>query len=295
MRLRKPSLVPQILPTLTSKPFSNSPLSDLADATVIDPSLDGNGLTGLASLPNGFGSMFVGTTFSAYICLNNEMEEDITTVRITVEIRTSNSKTVLKPSTTRQGANDITTEETFTLKPGEALHQIIKHSPSPPFTQLANKLEVIQRGDHTLEVGVSYLPPSSIHPRTFRKMYNFTTFDTIAIRSMSLPHTNRSVIFQMHIENTGDSPLRLTRVHFHAENAWDVKSCNEIDKNHELGVFESGVLEVRGVYQTMHVLVPVKDGDGEMPFALGRLEIDWVGGMGERGSSITGLMKRRPV
>jgi Protein of unknown function (DUF974) len=126
-------------------------------------------------------------------------------------------------------------------------------------------------------------------------MYNFTTFDTIAIRSMSLPHINHSVIFQMHIENTGDSPLHLTRVYFQAENAWDVKSCNELVADHELGVFGDGVLEPRGVYQTMHVLVPSGRADGEMPFTLGRLEIDWIGGMGERGSSITGLMKRRPV
>jgi hypothetical protein len=158
-------------------------------------------------------------------------------------------------------------------------------------------VEVIQRGDHTLEVGVTYLPPSAQHPRTFRKMYNFSTFDTIAIRSMSLPHTNRSVIFQMHIENTGDSPLHLTRVHFHAEDAWDVKSCNEVVADEELGVFGDGILEPRGVYQTMHVLVaaPAAGVDGEIPYTLGRLEIGWLGGMGERGSSITGLMKRRPV
>jgi hypothetical protein len=125
-------------------------------------------------------------------------------------------------------------------------------------------------------------------------MYNFTTFDTIAIRSMSLPYINRSVIFQMHIENTGDAPLHITRVRFHAENAWDVKSCNEVDER-ELGIFGGEVLELGGVYQTMHVLVPSKRVDGEMPFTLGRLEIDWTSGMGERGSSITGLMKRRPV
>jgi Protein of unknown function (DUF974) len=146
-----------------------------------------------------------------------------------------------------------------------------------------------------LEVGVTYLAPNSPHPRTFRKMYNFTTFDTIVIRSMSLPYLNRSLVFQMHIENTGDSPIQITRVRFHAEQAWEVQSCNQIVENEELGIFAERILEPKEVYQTMHILEPRKGIEGEMPFALGRVEIDWVGSMGEQGTSITGLMKRRPV
>jgi Protein of unknown function (DUF974) len=134
MRLRKPNLVPQILPTLTSSPFITSPLSHLSDATVIDTSLDGSGLTGLAALPNGFGSMFVGTTFFAYICLNNETEEDVSAVHITAEIRTVDTKNALQPTITRLGANDISTDDTLTLKSGEALHQVIQHSPPPHST-----------------------------------------------------------------------------------------------------------------------------------------------------------------
>jgi hypothetical protein len=128
MRLRKPNLVPQILPTLTSHPFINSPVSLLSDATVIDTSLDGSGLTGLAALPNGFGSMYVGSTFQAYICLNNETDEDVSEVSINAEIRPADTKTALKPSLTRLGAGKATTEETFTLKPEEALHQVIENS-----------------------------------------------------------------------------------------------------------------------------------------------------------------------
>jgi hypothetical protein len=128
MRLRKPNLISQILPTLTSSPFTTSPISQLADTTVIDPLLDGNGLTGLAALPNGFGSMFVGTNFLAYVCLNNESDQDVTQVYTTIEIRTSSSKTTLKPKMTRLGTNELTSEESFTLPPGEALHQILDHS-----------------------------------------------------------------------------------------------------------------------------------------------------------------------
>lgn len=138
MRLRKPSLVPQILPTLTSSPFITSPLSHLSDATVIDASLDGSGLTGLAALPNGFGSMFVGTTFFAYICLNNETEEDVSMVRITAEIRIVDTKNTLQPTMSRVGVNDISTDNTFTLKPGEALHQVIQHS-LPHLTRQINR------------------------------------------------------------------------------------------------------------------------------------------------------------
>jgi Protein of unknown function (DUF974) len=100
----------------------------------------------------------------------------------------------------------------------------------------------------------------------------------------------------MHIENTGDSPIRLTAIHFHPEPAWDAISCNELQPGDELGVFQGRLLDSKEVYQCMHVLVPKRGNvEGEMPFALGRAEIDWVGSMGEKGSSITGVMKRRPV
>jgi hypothetical protein len=139
------------------------------------------------------------------------------------------------------------------------------------------------------------MSPNLQHPRTFRKMYNFTTFDTISIRSMSLPFSNRSVLFQMHLENTGDAPIHISTIRFLAENSWDVQSCNELVGDKELGVFGERLLAPREVFQTMHVLVPKEGHEGEMPFALGKVEIEWVGSMGERGSSVTGLMKRRIV
>lgn len=141
-------------------------------------------------------------------------------------------------------------------------------------------------------------------------MYNFNTFDTIAIRSQSRTLPSRTVLFQMHIENTGDSLLHLKRVNFHTEPVWDAKSCNELSplvaaesettgvpevQEGELGVFMGRGLEPKGIYQVMFVLTPKMGVEGEMPFHLGRLEIEWVGSMGEKGSLITGIMKRRPL
>ena len=75
---------------------------------------------------------------------------------------------------------------------------------------------------------------------------------------------------------------------------WAVTSYNKIGEG-ELSVFEGRGLDPREVYQTMHVLKPKVPGEGEMPFSLGRVEIKWVGSMGEKGSIITGVMKRKPV
>lgn len=111
---------------------------------------------------------------------------------------------------------------------------------------------------------------------------------------MSLAYRNRTVIFQMHIENSGDTPLHLTRVRFLPETTWDVKSCNELIPGEELGIFGERELLPREIFQTMFILAPkIGAGEGEMPFALGRLEIDWMSCMGERGSLITGVFKRR--
>jgi hypothetical protein len=139
MRLRKPNLIPQLVPTLTSSPFTTSPISHLKDFTLLDPLLEGNGLTGLAELPNGFGSMFVGTNFSAYVCLNNETDEEVRDIYITAEmrVRQSTSKTSLVARISRVGGGEggiITGDEEggrVSLLPHEAFHQIIDQSTSP--------------------------------------------------------------------------------------------------------------------------------------------------------------------
>ena len=114
----------------------------------------------------------------------------------------------------------------------------------------------------------------------------------------------------MHVENIGNEPFTLTSLKFHTEPQWEVISCNSIkspssddkenleegkEREGELGVFGEGWIEPRGVVQSLFVLSPKVGVEGEMPFALGRVEIGWVGAMGEKGSSITGLMKRRPA
>src|SRR5271170_7555714 len=129
MRLRKPNLVPQLKTTISSSPFTTPALSALADSAIIDPVLEGSGLTGLAALPNGFGSMFVGTNFLAYVCLNNESDNQVTEIDVRAELRSSYSKDTLKSSLTRVGTNEPTTEEgKYLLQPGEALHMILDHS-----------------------------------------------------------------------------------------------------------------------------------------------------------------------
>ena len=192
-----------------------------------------------------------------------------------------------------------------------------------PLFRAVLTIEILERGEHTLEVGVTYTAPLHPHARTFRKLYNFTTFDTIAIRSQSRTLPSRSVLFQMHVENTGDSTLFVKRVRFHAEAVWVARSCNELPPGREgdahgdkhgdgdadgdgdkhgdrdadggVGVFMDRGLEAKSVYQVMFLLFPKGGVEGEMPFHLGRLEIDWVGSMGEKGSLITGMMKRRPL
>jgi len=56
------------------------------------------------------------------------------------------------------------------------------------------------------------------------------------------------------------------------------------DTDGGVGVFMDRGLEAKSVYQVMFILFPKGGVEGEMPFHLGRLEIDWVGSMGEKGS-----------
>ena len=129
MRLRKPNLVPQASTTIPSSPFATPEMTQIQKSTLIDPTIESTGLTSLAALPNGFGSMFVGTDFLAYVSLNNESDEEVHEVQVAAEIRAPQNRYPLKPKLVRVGAaKDYTTEEKHKLIPGEALHIIFDHS-----------------------------------------------------------------------------------------------------------------------------------------------------------------------
>jgi Protein of unknown function (DUF974) len=135
MRLRKPNLVPQASTTIAPSPFTTPALARIQSSSTIDTLVQSTGLTGLAALPNGFGSMFVGTTFSAYVCLNNEASEPVEEVKVTAELRSPPDKVALNPRCVRVGdQKEYTTEEKVKLLPSEALHLILDHrlAPLPP-------------------------------------------------------------------------------------------------------------------------------------------------------------------
>ena len=75
--------------------------------------------------------MFVGTNFSAYVCLNNESEEAVGEVSVKAEMRHLGSREVLVPRIVRVGIEEVMREESVSLQPHEALHQIIDQSNLP--------------------------------------------------------------------------------------------------------------------------------------------------------------------
>ena len=198
MRLRKPNLIAQVVPTLTAPQFLSSPLSNLADASIIDPLLDGNTLTDLAALPNGFGSMFVGTHFLAYVCLNNESSTPVTNVEINAELRTSTGKSALTPILTRLGTNEPTSETTFTLSPNEALHQILDHSTFPFLLQQFHSFL-------SYEILMHLVFRSHDQRRSYiRSRHNLHAFH----RGRSTPHLPKNV--QLHHIRHNSSSLHVT-------------------------------------------------------------------------------------
>ena len=73
----------------------------------------------------------MGTNFSAYVCLNNESEEGVSEVCVKAEMRHLGSREVLVPRVVRVGIEEVMREETVSLQPHEALHQIIHQSTFP--------------------------------------------------------------------------------------------------------------------------------------------------------------------
>ncbi len=120
--------------------------------------------TELLTLPASFGAIQLGETFSSCLCVNNEAQVDVESVKMTVEMQTVTAKVLLAEF----GGADCR------LSVADTLEHVIHH-------------EIKELGQHVLACTVSYrLPPSvrvstqnqsedSADPtlQSFRKFYKF--------------------------------------------------------------------------------------------------------------------------
>lgn len=290
LRLSKPSLATQT--ALPHTQFGNG-LDITPEASLAYPGADAASsfpLTPLLTLPPAFGAAYVGETFSCTLCANNEVGEgegrSVSAVRIVADLQTpSNQDGVTLELANAEDEGD----ELGEVKAGDTLQRTLKH-------------ELKEEGMHVLAVTVTYT--ETLHSeeggaaggraRTFRKLYQFSAQQLIAVRSKVTERKRREKdglrqwILEAQLENVGETSVVLEKVWLNERDGIAGISLNGDEER------DATVLKPQDVEQVMSVLrekEPNEDAGVRVPLA--QLNIDWRSALGERGSLTTGWLASR--
>lgn len=289
LRLSKPSLASQTPLPHTS--FGNG-LDIAPEASLAYPGANTTStfpLTPLLTLPPAFGAAYVGETFSCTLCANNEVQEgegrSVSAVRINAELQTPSNQEGI----TLELASAQEDEELGDVEPGATLQRIVKH-------------ELKEEGQHVLAVTVTYTETAlnedggagGGRARTFRKLYQFSAQQLIAVRSKVTERRRREKdglrqwILEAQLENVGETSVVLDKLWLNERDGIASTALNGEEGK------DATVLKPQDVEQVMFVLQETEQSeDVSVRIPLAQLNIDWRSALGERGSLTTGWLASR--
>lgn len=290
LRLSKPSLATQTPLLHTS--FGNG-LDISPEASSAYPGADTKStfpLTPLLTLPPAFGAAYVGETFACTLCANNEVQpgeaRSVSAVRISADLQTpSNQDGVTLELFNAEDGED----ELGEVKAGSTLQRTLKH-------------ELKEEGQHVLAVTVTYTETShsedgtagSAKARTFRKLYQFSAQQLIAVRSKVTERQRREKdglrqwILEAQLENVGETSVVLQKLWLNKREGIASTALNGDEERDAI------VLKPQDVEQVMFVLREEEQTDDvSVRVPLAQLNIDWRSALGERGSLTTGWLASR--
>lgn len=170
-------------------------LTDVTSQFAKKPSESDFALSNFLMLPDSFGDIYLGETFSAYISVVNGTAEAFHNVTLSIRLQTMSQTQDL--ADIRPSANKPSGSATV-LAPTEFTDCIVQQP-----------LNVV--GTHTLRVSVLYNDASNGEPKTLRKFYKFNVMNPISISTSALDLGNRFVV-QSVLANSTRSLLHIENV-----------------------------------------------------------------------------------
>lgn len=270
MRLTRPALVSAQVITSEAKdlpgPLINNYLKE-------DP-LSVRGLETVTAghfmlLPQSFGSIYLGETFSCYICVHNESDKPVKNVAVKADLQTSCQRIPLT------GDRDAPPREE--LKPDDTVNDVIHH-------------EVKDLGTHILVCEVTYTSALET-PASFRKFFKFQVVKPLDVKTKFYNANSGEVFLEAQVQNVTGGPICLERVALECSPTFDLCSLNTVDS--DKSVFGSmNLLRPGAACQYLYRLIP--KGPVMLPVAtdIGKLDIVWRSNLGERGRLQTSQLQR---
>ena len=248
-------------------------------------------------MPQSFGNIYLGETFSSYICVHNCTTHPVNAVSVKCDLQSNNSRVSIP----------IHAKKTIptSLDNNETLDDVIHY-------------EVKEIGTHILVCEVNYVSPAGL-PLSFRKFFKFQVLKPLdvttkfynsetdevfleaTVRWFPILHSrswvNLSNLINFQIQNITAGPICLERVELEASEQYTMTSLNHTADGKS--IFSSiGRLQPQNSCQFLYCIKPVPAIAADLKalklaINIGKLDIVWrSSNMAERGRLQTSQLQR---
>ncbi|KAK3236267.1 peptidyl-prolyl cis-trans isomerase precursor, partial [Cymbomonas tetramitiformis] len=209
MRLCRPSLhvdspinfaLDDLDPSATPEsPCASAEEYPFANRVELGPATNAFGVNGLMVLPQSFGTIYLGETFSSYISVGNYSDHAVTAVQIKAQLQTERqTRTTLFDNT----ANHLS------ILPSNGRHDfIVEH-------------DLKELGQHTLVCSTVYID-SDQERKYLPQYFKFVVANPLSVRT-KVRHLMDHTLLEACIENCTRNPLFLSTVRFEPSAAYTV-------------------------------------------------------------------------
>ncbi|XP_046661786.1 trafficking protein particle complex subunit 13-like isoform X1 [Homalodisca vitripennis] len=280
MRLTRPTLAsPLIVQTestdLPGMHLNNHLKSDITSVAGAESFAVGQ----LLLLPQSFGNIYLGETFSSYICVHNDSTQSAKDVTLKADLQTSSLRIPLTGHQSDSVARD--------LDPGQNLDEVIHH-------------EVKEIGTHILVCEVSYSPQTLTSNRmSFRKFFKFQVVKPLDVKTKfytAEEFISDEVYLEAQVQNITSGPISLEKVTLESSHLFTVTALNTKDDGES--VFgQVNCVPANASRQFLYCLRPQDSLTADLRLLsgatnIGKLDIVWRSNMGERGRLQTSQLQR---
>ncbi|XP_065185608.1 trafficking protein particle complex subunit 13-like [Sycon ciliatum] len=260
MRLTKPAL-------LSSVPVINEPwdmpgstLESALKADVRTPSgLLRASLGEVLSLPQNFGNIYLGETFSSYICVHNDSQQTVQDVVFKAELQTASQRITVYGN--HRG-------NLVEMVGAASMDDVIQH-------------EVKELGTHILVCTVSYqYQGEKLH---FRKFFKFQVMKPLDVKTKFYTVEDGDLFLEAQIQNIMTQPLFLETVALEPSHLYTIQTLKEETDTTAFAEGRARYLADGDTKQVLYRLKPKQVNFARNVSAVGKLDIVWRTNFGERG------------
>jgi len=276
MRLTKPTFgSPAQLTTQPTDLAQELLTEDLRNDVNSEDTLGGLNLGKFLILPQSFGSIYLGETFSSYVCVHNDSTENARNISVKADLQTGTQRIGL-----------VTGQDRDSLGPGETIDQVIHH-------------EVKELGTHILVCDVTYATQAS-DKMNFRKFFKFQVMKPLDVKTKFYNAECDEVFLEAQVQNITMGNINLERVNLEPSSLFTVTPLNmSEDQNGNSNIFGSGAsLQSQDSWQYLFRLSPRADLVTEKSLKtltnIGKLDIVWRTAYCDKGRLQTSQLQRLP-